>query len=52
MEYKDTRPFVSYNPKSNYFLAVTGIPIIIIEVCSKGQANNHNHMLVQGASLV
>ena len=52
VEYKDTRPFVSYNPMSNYFLAMMGIPIIIVEVHSKGQADDHNRMLVQGASLV
>ena len=51
-EYKGTRPFVSYNPMNNYFLAMMGVPIIIVEVRSKGQANDHNCMLVQGASLV
>lgn len=51
-EYKDTRPFVSYNPMSDYFLAVMGVPVIIVEVRSKGQADDHNRMLVQGASLV
>ena len=52
MEYKNTRPFVSYNLMSDYFLAVIGIPVIVVEVHSKGQADDHNHMLVQGASLV
>ena len=37
---------------SDYFLAVMGVPVIIVEVCSKGQADNHNCMLIQGASLV
>jgi len=35
VEYKDIRLFVSYNPTSNYFLAMMGIPVIIVEVCSK-----------------
>ena len=52
MEYKNTRPFVSYNPISNYFLAMIGIPVIIVEVCLREQTDDHNHMLVQGASLV
>jgi len=52
VEYKDIRPFVSYNPMSDYFLAVMGVPVIIVEVYSKGQADDHNCMLVQGASLV
>jgi len=51
-EYKNIRPFVSYNPMSDYFLAIMGISIIIVEVCSKGQADDHNCMLVQGASFV
>ena len=29
-----------------------GVPVIIVEVRSKGQADDHNRMLVQGASLV
>ena len=37
---------------SDYFLAVMGVPVIIVEVYSKDQADDHNCMLVQGASLV
>jgi len=37
---------------SNFFLALIGISIIIVEVCSKGQAYDQNYMLVQGSSLV
>jgi len=36
VEYKDIRSFVSYNPMSDYFLAVMGVPVIIVEVYSKG----------------
>ena len=51
-EYKDTRLFVLYNPISNYFLAMMGVPVIIMEVYSKGHTDDHNCMLVQEASLV
>jgi len=43
---------VSYELKSNFFLALIGIPIIIVEVCSKNQAYDQNRILVQGSSLV
>ena len=43
---------VSYEPMSDFFLALIGVPIIIVEVCSKGQAYDRNRMLVQGSSLV
>jgi len=32
--------------KSDYFLAVMGISLIIVEVCLEGQVNSQNHMLV------
>ena len=31
---------------SDYFLAVMGVPVIIVKVHLKGQADDHNRMLV------
>ena len=50
MRYK--RALVSYELISDFFLALIGVPIIIVEVYSKSQAYNQNCMLVQESSLV
>jgi len=50
MRYKEA--LVSYEPMSDFFLALIDVSIIIVEVYSKGQAYDRNYMLVQGSSLV
>ena len=34
----------SYNPKSGFFLAVIGVPLIIVEVHSEGQARSRGKL--------
>ena len=49
MRYQET--LVSYELKSN-FLALMGVPLIIVQVYSNSQVFERNRMLVEGSSLV
>ena len=50
MSYK--RILALYNLKSGFFLAMIGIPLIIMEVYSEGQTDNQNCMLIQEISFI